>query len=91
VILCHLDRTSNKMEAYDKLAKYGCFLELDLFRLMFYYPSKLTTFPVPSDEGGSILLKDPIKTANLDRLLISHDTSSRFVLPNLVDMDLPIY
>lgn len=77
VIICHLDRTLDKMEDYKLLSRFDCYMELDLFGLMGYYSAKLTTFPVPGDEGRAILLQNLIKEGCLERLLISQDVCTK--------------
>lgn len=78
VVMGHLDRTIDKIEEFKAIARYGCYLELDLFGYLSQYAYDLTLFPVPGDEGRAVLVKKLIDAGYLDKLLISHDMAYKF-------------
>ena len=71
VIMCHIDRTINKIEDLRDISKFDCYIELDLFGSEGFYP--LSDFPMTNDNGRILLIKELIKEGLLDRILISHD------------------
>ncbi|GIK82881.1 MAG: aryldialkylphosphatase [Alphaproteobacteria bacterium] len=75
-IVGHLDRTIFEIVDYLELANTGCYLELDLFGMeSSFYP--LADVDIPNDAMRVKTMRMLADRGHLDRLLISHDLSSR--------------
>ena len=55
VIMCHIDRTINRIEDLRDISKFDCYIELDLFGSEGFYP--LSDFPMTNDNGRILLLQ----------------------------------
>ena len=76
VIMGHLDRTINSIEALIELAKTGCYLEWDLFgNESSYYP--LSDIDMPSDAQRLSFIRQMTDEGYGDKIVISHDICSK--------------
>ncbi len=75
-ILGHLDVSVFELETLDRVADTGCFLEFDLFgNERPDYPG--AGIELPTDEHRLGLLRRMVERGKLDRILVSHDISTK--------------
>ncbi len=78
VILCHLSPTSDDVRYHTALAQHGAYVEYDFFGMEFYVDS--VGQYLGSDVLSIVALKRLIDEGYLERLLLSHDISTKIQL-----------
>ena len=79
-IMCHIDRSVRKSSTRLEIAKYGSYLEYDMFGREGYYPPKFQILDLPNDAQRIDELKELADKGYQDKLLLSQDICNKTAL-----------